>query len=103
MTMTKKTMIPYDEAAKEWRKKPGYQRAFDALTPEYALYEALLKAMKESDLTQKEIAKRMHTSEAAVSRLFDSEKKHAPNWSTIMKFAHAIGKTPVLTFADAQP
>ena len=94
--MAKDTMIPYEKAAQQWRNKPSYRKAYAALEAEYSLYDAMLKAMAESDLTQKEVAKRMGTSEAAVSRLFDV--KHAPTWTTITKFAKAVGKQPVLKF-----
>lgn len=99
--MAKEPMIDFEEVAKEWRKDPAYKKAYDALEAEYAYYDAMLTAMREANLTQKEIAKRMKTSEAAVSRLFDVKGKTAPTWKTIMKFAKAVGKRPVLTFVDA--
>lgn len=92
---------PIDALFKGWRKDPKYREAYDAAAPEYGLYAAMLQAMADAHLTQKEVAKRMHTSEAAVSRLFDMKKKHAPSWKTIMKFAQAVGKMPVLHFVDA--
>ena len=91
---------PVENLFKEWRKDPAYIAAYEALEPEFAFYESLLKAMRDAKLTQKEVAKRRHTSEAAVSRLFDIDKKRAPNWHTIMKFAAAVGKRPVLKFVD---
>lgn len=99
--MAKNKGIPFEEVAKKWRVKKGYSKAYAALDEEYAMYEAMLKAMQSAKITQKEVAKRMHTSEAAVSRLFDIKKKHKPSWTTIMKFAHALGKRPVLKFVDA--
>lgn len=94
----KKPMIDAEMLFKKWRKDPAYMDAYTALEPEYALHEAMLRARIEAGLTQKDIAERMGTSEAAVSRLFRPLPGHAPSWSTIMKFAKAVGKKPVLTF-----
>ncbi len=100
--MTTDKKIPYEKIARRWRKNAAYKAAYEALAPEYALYEAMLKAMADAKLTQKEVARRMHTSESAISRMFDMKKKHTPSWATIMKFAHAVGKKPILRFVDAR-
>jgi DNA-binding XRE family transcriptional regulator len=100
--MAKEKPIPYKKVAAQWRKDPGYRKAYDALEPEYALYRSMLESLTEAGITQKEVAKRMGTSEAAVSRLFDVNGQHAPNWATIVKFAAAVGKRPVVTFVEAR-
>lgn len=96
----KSKMIDYEEVAKQWRKDPAYVAAYEALAPEYALYEALIKARMEAGITQKELARRMGTSEAAVSRMMGANRERLPSWNTIMKFARAVGKKPVLAFVD---
>lgn len=74
--------------------RPGVQSAYDALEAEYAALGALLKARKASGLTQAEIAQRMGTTKSAVSRLESSfgNEKHSPSFSTLRKYAQALGK-----------
>ena len=94
-----KNLIDFKVIQKKWRKSKAYQKAYQALESEFELYEALIKAKQEAGLSQKQIAARMGTSEPALSRLL-GDPDHMPSWSTIIKFADAIGKKPVLHFID---
>lgn len=97
----KNETIPAAALFKEWRKKPEYAEAYGTLECEYTLHEVMIRARMEAGLTQKELAARMGTSEAAVSRLLGADGGHAPSWKTIAKFAMALGKKPILKFVDA--
>lgn len=100
--MTKEEqMIPFEEISARWKKDPEFMAYYNALDAEFAVYEAMIIAAKEKGMTQKKLAKKMKTSESAISRLFSMKNHNLPSWSTITKFAEAIGKRPVLTFVDA--
>ena len=47
---------------------PSYRAKYDALEEEFALVRAMIKARTRADLSQAEVAKRMGTTESAVSR-----------------------------------
>jgi transcriptional regulator with XRE-family HTH domain len=71
-------------------------KAYEALRPQFEIYEAMIVAMKKSGITQTELAERMKTTKSSVSRTLGG--KFPPSWSTIMRFAEATGTRPVLQF-----
>lgn len=93
--------IPFEALTKEWMKDPEYKAAYDALAPKYAVYEALIKAQKESGLTHEQIAARMGASRPVLTRFLSA--KHPPKWDTIERFAKALGLKPVLHFEKDNP
>jgi len=46
-----------------------FKEEYDKLGPEYEIISALIKARKEQNITQVELAKRAHTDQAHISRL----------------------------------
>jgi phage-related protein/DNA-binding XRE family transcriptional regulator len=82
-------MVPVEESFVEWRKDPAYREAYEALEGEFALAAALIEARSDADISQAEIAKRMHTSQPAVARL---EGGHGnPSLNTLRRYAAATG------------
>jgi len=61
--------IPVEKSFAKWRKNPAYRAAYAALDEEFTLAAALIEARTSADISQGEIAKRMRTSQPAVSRL----------------------------------
>ena len=55
----------------------------------------MLTARKRTGLSQADIAKKMHTSASAISRLesLNTSKRPSPSLSTLIKYAHALGCT----------
>ena len=49
-------MIDYEEFKKEILSDPETKAAYDALTPEYDIIQAMIDIRKESNLTQKELS-----------------------------------------------
>jgi len=96
--MKKDVMIPVQELLKKWRKDPEYVKAYEALKPEFEIYEAMIQAMKKSGLAQSELAERMKTTKSSVSRTLSG--KYPPSWNTILRFASATGAQPKLTFVS---
>ena len=82
-------MIPVEDTFAEWRQDLAYREAYSALEGEFVLAAALIEARAEADISQAEIAKRMHTSQPAVARL---EGGHGnPSLKTLRRYAAATG------------
>lgn len=86
-------MKPHDEMIAEWMKEPAFKMAYDALEPEFSLFDELLKARQEAGLTQAGVAQRMGSKASAVARLESGggRKKHSPSVATLRRYAEAVG------------
>ncbi len=60
----KRKFIPVRESFQQWKKDPQYIAAYNALTQEYAVASALIKARSEADMTQEQVAEVMGTTQA---------------------------------------
>lgn len=80
-------LIPVEEAFREWRKDPKYVAAYDALEDEFAVAAALIKARGEAEMTQKQVAEAMGTTQAVVARL--ESGRIMPSTRTLERFAKA--------------
>ncbi|CAM3703472.1 Antitoxin HigA [Vibrio aerogenes CECT 7868] len=68
---------------------PAVKAEYDALAPEFRLIKTLLAMRETAGLTQLQVAERMGTKEANISRL---EKGNGnPTLKTLAKYAHACG------------
>jgi ribosome-binding protein aMBF1 (putative translation factor) len=82
--------IKASDLHEEWlATRPGYRAAFDALEEEYSLAEAMIRARAAADLTQAELAERMHTTQAVIARLESGRVK--PSTRTLERLAAATG------------
>ncbi len=72
------------------KKRKGFTEAYEALAPEYALVNQMLRARAKAGLTQDAVAQRMGTTKSAISRL-ESAGKHAPSLATLKRYADAVG------------
>ena len=93
--MKRKTIKARDIHKKEMAN-PAYRAAYDALEEEFALVHAMIKARTRADLSQAEVAKRMGTTESAVSRLESGRGK--PSTRTLERYARALGHRLRITF-----
>ena len=91
-----KKMIPVEASFREWRKDPAYREAHDALDEEFALASAMLEARSGAEISQEEIARRMHTSQPAVARLEGGRGN--PSLSTLRRYAAATGTRLKIVF-----
>ena len=96
----KQKPIPVEKSFAKWRKNPTYRAAYKALDEEFALASALIEARTRADISQKEIAKRMRTSQPAVARL---EGGHGnPSLDTLRRYARATGTRLKISFEPAE-
>ncbi len=93
--MTKGT-IPAAELFEKWRQDPAYVAAFDKLDDEFTLAAALIKARAHANLTQEQLATRMHTTQAVIARLESGKVK--PSTRTLERLAAATGMRLRISF-----
>jgi len=92
-------MSKLDDLHRKWMKNPKYQVAFEEMKPEFELARALIEARAAAGLTQKQVAHRMKTSQAAVARLESGRSK--PSTSSLNHYASAVGKRVRITLEPA--
>jgi ribosome-binding protein aMBF1 (putative translation factor) len=87
--MKSKTIRAEEIHARRMRDDPAYRDAYDALEGEFTLVNALIEARTRARLSQAEVARRMGTTESAVSRLESGRVK--PSTRTLERYANATG------------
>ncbi len=89
----KKKQTTHDEMVVAWMNDPAFKAEYDALEDEYQLLREMLRARKNAELTQEDVAERMGTHASAVARLeaTNSHKKSSPSLNTLRKYARAVG------------
>jgi ribosome-binding protein aMBF1 (putative translation factor) len=93
--MTKR-MIPAEEVFAEWRKNADYRKAYATLEDEFALAATMIKARANAGLTQEQLARRMHTTQAVIARLESGRVK--PSTRTLERLAAATGTKLRISF-----
>lgn len=83
-------MTDYELFRKKLLSDPDVLREYEGHRAEYEVAKALIKARLAAKMTQIEVAKRMHTSQAQVARLESGE--HFPSIHSICKYAQAVNR-----------
>lgn len=81
---------------KKWMKEPKYRKAYEALEEEFALASAVIEARNRAGLTQRELARKMGTTQPVVARL-ESGRTH-PSMRTLERLAEATGSRLLIQF-----
>lgn len=79
-------MRDYRQLKKNLFKDKAIKKAYDELEPEFALIRLLIKKRIEKGLTQKELAKKIGTKQAAISRL------ESGSYNPTLKFLGKVAK-----------
>lgn len=77
-----------EELHQKWMKDPEYRRAYEDLEPEFAIARAIIDARIKRKISQAQLAKRMGTGQAVVSRLEGANA--SPSLSLIKRLASAL-------------
>ena len=80
--------IPWEQVRKELLSNPGVKKAYDDLQPEFAVMQAIIDARVKQKISQEELAKRMGTGQAVISRLENMNAK--PSISLLQRLADAL-------------
>lgn len=94
--MRKSQYYTWEELKKELFKDPGVKKAYEDLQPEFAIVQAIIDARVKKKISQEELAKRMGTGQAVISRLENANAK--PSLSLIKRLANALGLKVELHF-----
>jgi ribosome-binding protein aMBF1 (putative translation factor) len=91
-------MLTHKQLVRRMLRKPAVRAEYNALEPEFALLDQLLKARSRAGLSQAEVARRMGTHAPAVARLEASlgSGRHSPSIATLRKYAAAVGRKLVV-------
>jgi predicted transcriptional regulator len=74
-------------------KNVEFKREYDSLDEEFALAKEIIKFRKKRNLTQKELAERIGSSQPAIARI-ESGNYHNVSLAFLRKIASALGTTP---------
>lgn len=73
---------------KELMKKPEFREAYEKMDPGFRFAEMILSLRKKNNITQKELAERLGTTQSAVSRMESGD--YNPSLKTLNRIAEAF-------------
>ena len=92
----KPATISFDKLHKKWMKNPEYRYEYEKLGPEFEIARQILEARTERKISQAELANRMKTGQAVISRLENANAK--PSLALIQRLADALNLKVELKF-----
>jgi transcriptional regulator with XRE-family HTH domain len=78
-----------NDLKKDLLKRPDVRAEYDALAEEFSLAEALIRARSEADMTQTDVAQKMHTSQSYVAKMEGGQV--SPSIKALQRYAAATG------------
>ena len=89
-------MKNWKELKKELLENPELKRLYEESRPEFEIARAIIRARVEQKLTQKELAKKMHTTQSVISRV--EQARTSPSISFLKRLATALNTTLQVQF-----
>ncbi len=89
-------MKDWNELKKELLKNPEFKKLYEESQPEYEIARAIIRARMERKITQKELAKKMHTTQSVISRV--EQAKTSPSISFLKRLAAVLNTTLQVQF-----
>ncbi len=83
----------YNDILKKKLKDPEFKKEYDALEEEFAIAAEVIKLRLKANLTQKELAERVKTSQPAIARLESGNYKNV-SLAFLRRVADALGAVP---------
>jgi DNA-binding XRE family transcriptional regulator len=83
----------FESILKNELKNKDFKAEYDSLDEEFSLAKEIIKLRKKNNLTQKELALRIGSSQPAIARL-ESGNYHNVSLSFLRKIAGALGAIP---------
>lgn len=87
--MNLKNFVSFEDHKKELLSDPEVKKMYDALEPEYALIRSVMDRRLAKKMSQKELAVKIGTKQAAISRLESGNSN--PSLKFLQKVAAALG------------
>ena len=85
-----KVGISFEDVKADLLKDKEFEAEYERLRPRYEAIEQIVKARKEQNITQEELAKRIGTQKSNISRL--ESGNYNPSLDLLIKIADALGK-----------
>lgn len=82
--------ISFEEMKKDLLKDDEFKVEYEKLKPRYEAIEQIIRARKEQNMTQAELAKRVGTQKSNISRL--ESGNYNPTLDFLIKVSEALGK-----------
>lgn len=77
-------------------KDPEFKKLYEDSRPEFEIAKAIIRARIQNKITQKELAKKMNTTQSVISRL--EQGKTSPSIALLKKVATALNATLQVQF-----
>lgn len=92
----KNKLFDFDKHLEESLKDPEFRDAWEESEPEYLLAKGLIKKRLEKKMSQRDLAKKVKTSQAAISRI--ERMQGNPSLSLLKRIAEALNADLKLNF-----
>lgn len=86
-----KAGISFEEMKTDMLKDEEFKAEYEKLKPRYEAIAQIIRARKEQNMTQAELAKRVGTQKSNISRL--ESGNYNPSLDFLVKVAESLGKT----------
>lgn len=83
--------VSFEEIKKDMMKDKEFKSEYEKLNPRYEAIEQIIRARKEQNITQLELAKRVGTQKSNISRL--ESGNYNPSLDFLIKVAESLGKS----------
>ena len=82
-------MMKLGDLKKDLLKRSDVRAEYEALAEEFSIAEALIRARSEADMTQTDVAEKMHTSQSYVAKMEGGQV--SPSIKALQRYAAATG------------
>ena len=86
-----KASISFEEIKEEFLRDEEFREEYERLRPRYEAIEQIIRARKEQNITQAELARRVGTQKSNISRL--ESGNYNPSLDFLTKVSEALGKS----------
>lgn len=93
--------MPFESFREQQLKKTELKKEYDALEKEFALAREIIELRRRQNLTQKQLAQRIGTSQPAIARL-ESGSYENLSLSFLRRVAEALGAIPEIHLKEKQ-
>lgn len=84
-------MTNWDTYKQKLLQNPEFKKLYEESQPEFEIAKAIIRARIEGKITQKELAKRMNTTQSVISRV--EQARTSPSISFLKRLASALNTT----------
>ena len=93
-------MIKYEDFKKEILKDPEVKTAYDELSPEYDIIQAMIDTRKRQHMTQKDLSEATGITQADISRIENGTRN--PSLAMLKRLAAGMGMILKVEFVPLQ-